>query len=58
MAASPSLKERLEVFASGKVMRLDNYRKLKAWGIPGFTTRRSLLKTRASSPLRGLLKGY
>ena len=35
-------KERLEVFASGKVMRLDNYRKLKAWGIPGFTTRRSL----------------
>ena len=33
-------KERLEVFAAGKVLRLDNYRKLKAWGIPGFTTRR------------------
>ena len=35
-------KERLEVFAAGKVLRLDNYRKLKAWGIPGFSTRRSL----------------
>ena len=33
-------KERLEVFADGKVMRLDNYRNLKAWGIPGFRTRR------------------
>ena len=35
-------KERLEVFADGKVMRLDNYRKLQAWGIPGFNTRRLL----------------
>ena len=35
-------KERLEVFASGKVFSLDNYRKLKAWGIPGFSTRRLL----------------
>ena len=35
-------KERLEVFAGGKVMQLDNYRKLKAWGIPGFRTRRLL----------------
>ena len=35
-------KERLEVFAAGKVLRLDNYRKLKAWGIPGFRTRRLL----------------
>ncbi len=34
-------KERLEVFAAGKVLRLDNYRKLQAWGIPGFRTRRS-----------------
>jgi len=33
-------KERLEVFADGKVLQLDNYRKLKAWGIPGFRTRR------------------
>ena len=35
-------KERLEVFAAGKVLQLDNYRKLKAWGIPGFSTRRRL----------------
>ena len=35
-------KERLEVFADGKVFRLDNYRKLKAWGIPDFRTRRFL----------------
>ena len=35
-------KERLEVFAAGKVLRLDNYRKLEAWGIPGFRTRRRL----------------
>jgi len=35
-------KERLEVFASGRVLRLDNYRTLKAWGLPGFRTRRSL----------------
>ena len=35
-------KESLEVFAAGKVLRLDNYRKLQAWGIPGFRTRRRL----------------
>ena len=35
-------KERLEVFAAGTVLRLDNYRKLQAWGIPGFSTRRLL----------------
>ena len=35
-------KERLEVFSSGKVLLLDNYRKLQAWGIPGFRTRRYL----------------
>lgn len=35
-------KERLEVFASGRVLRLDNYRKLQAWGIPGFHARRKL----------------
>ena len=33
-------KERLEVFAGGKILRLDNFRKLQAWGIPGFRTRR------------------
>ena len=35
-------KERLDVFCDGKVLQLDNYRKLKAWGIPGFHTRRLL----------------
>jgi predicted dehydrogenase len=35
-------KERLEVFAAGKVLRLDNYRKLQAWGLPGFRTRRRM----------------
>ena len=35
-------KERLEVFAAGKVLRLNNYRKLQAWGIPTFRTRRLL----------------
>lgn len=35
-------KERLEVFAAGKVLQLDNYRKLKAWGLSGFRTRRLL----------------
>ncbi|MCP9940795.1 hypothetical protein KBY70_00025 [Cyanobium sp. ATX 6E8] len=35
-------KERLAVFVAGKVLQLDNYRKLQAWGIPGFRTRRRL----------------
>ena len=35
-------KERLEVFAAGKVFLLDNFRKLQTWGIPGFRTRRLL----------------
>ncbi len=35
-------KERLEVFAGGRVLRLDNYRKLQAWGISAFRTRRLL----------------
>ena len=30
-------KERLEVFASGAVLQLDNYRKLTGFGWPGFT---------------------
>lgn len=29
-------KERLEVFASGRILQLDNFRKLKAFGWPGF----------------------
>ncbi|MEB3200909.1 MAG: bi-domain-containing oxidoreductase [Synechococcaceae cyanobacterium] len=33
-------KERLEVFAGGRVLQLDNYRKLRAWGVPGLRRRR------------------
>jgi hypothetical protein len=29
-------KERLEVFAAGRVLQLDNFRKLKGFGWPGF----------------------
>ncbi len=39
-------KERLEVFADGKVLRLDNYRKLQAWGLPSFRTHRRLAQNK------------
>ena len=29
-------KERIEVFAAGRVLQLDNFRKLRGWGWPGF----------------------
>ena len=35
-------KERLEVFSSGMIFQIDNYRKMKIWGMPGFKTKRSL----------------
>jgi predicted dehydrogenase len=31
-------KERVEVFAAGRVLQLDNFRKLKGYGWPGFST--------------------
>jgi predicted dehydrogenase/threonine dehydrogenase-like Zn-dependent dehydrogenase len=31
-------KERLEVFAAGRVLQLDNFRRLRGFGWPGFTT--------------------
>lgn len=31
-------KERLEIFAQGRVLQLDNYRKLRGFGWPGFST--------------------
>lgn len=34
-------KERLEVFAAGRVLQLDNFRVLRGWGWPGFKTRRT-----------------
>jgi predicted dehydrogenase len=33
-------KERLEVFAGGRVLQLDNFRRLNAFGFPGFTSER------------------
>ena len=42
-------KERLEVFAAGRVLVLDNYRKLKAWGVPGFRTRRSWVQNKGQT---------
>lgn len=30
-------KERVEVFAAGRVLQLDNFRKLRGWGWPGFS---------------------
>jgi predicted dehydrogenase/threonine dehydrogenase-like Zn-dependent dehydrogenase len=34
-------KERLEVFCAGRVLQLDNFRKLRGWGWQGFRTMRS-----------------
>jgi hypothetical protein len=31
-------KERLEVFASGRVLQLDNFRRMRAFGWPGFSS--------------------
>jgi len=33
-------KERLEVFCAGRILQLDNFRKLAAWGWPGFSSLR------------------
>lgn len=33
-------KERIEVFAAGRVLQLDNFRVLRGWGWPGFRTMR------------------
>ncbi len=37
-------KERLEVFSEGSVLRLENFMKLKAWGINGFQNKRKLIQ--------------
>jgi hypothetical protein len=34
-------KERLEVFCAGRVLQLDNFRRLRGWGWQGFRTMRS-----------------
>lgn len=33
-------KERLEVFCGGRILQLDNFRKLSGWGWPGFSSMR------------------
>ena len=33
-------KERLEVFCAGRILQLDNFRKLSGWGWPGFSSMR------------------
>lgn len=35
--ASGHKKERLEVFCAGRVLQLDNFRRLRGWGWPGFS---------------------
>jgi predicted dehydrogenase/threonine dehydrogenase-like Zn-dependent dehydrogenase len=35
-------KERLEVFQAGRVLRLDNFRSLAGWGVPGLSRRHAL----------------
>jgi predicted dehydrogenase/threonine dehydrogenase-like Zn-dependent dehydrogenase len=35
-------KERLEVFCAGRVLQLDNFRRLRAWGFPGFSRQYAL----------------
>ena len=37
-------KEKIEVFVDGKIFLLDNFQKLKAWGCPGFITKRSIIQ--------------
>lgn len=48
-------KERLEVFASGRVLQLDNFRKLKGFGWPGF---RSMKTWRQDKGQDGLVTAF
>lgn len=48
-------KERLEVFASGRVLQLDNFRKLTGFGWPGFT---SMNLWRQDKGQRGLASAF
>ena len=33
-------KERIEVFSNGRILRIDNFRSLQGWGVPGFSKKR------------------
>jgi len=37
-------KEKLEIYTSGKIICLTNYKKLEAWGIPGFLNKKLLIQ--------------
>ena len=42
-------KERMEVFTSGKVFLLDNFKTLKAWGIKNFKTKRNFQQNKGQN---------
>jgi predicted dehydrogenase len=42
-------KERLEIFASGRILAIDNYRRLTGYGVPGFRTVRALSQDKGQS---------
>lgn len=42
-------KERLEVFCAGRVLQLDNFRKLRGWGWPGFSKMNLLRQDKGQS---------
>ena len=37
-------KEKLDIYTSGKIISLTNYKKLEAWGIPGFLNKKLLIQ--------------
>lgn len=42
-------KERLEVFAAGRILAIDNWRRLAAWGVPGFRTVRAMTQDKGQA---------
>ena len=46
-------KERLEVFCDGRVLQLDNFRRLRAWGCPGFSGQRLWRQDKGQQGLAG-----
>lgn len=42
-------KERIEVFASGRILRLDNFKVLRGWGWHDFTSKRSLRQNKGQN---------
>jgi len=42
-------KERLEIFAAGRILAIDNYRRLTGYGVPGFRTVRALTQDKGQA---------